>query len=397
LRKLYDISHFPYFLPNGYPACHNPKAGRNNMSIETTIICNNCNIAIIDGSEHDINDMILCDNCYNEHYDICSCCGDVVHNRSITHYRNAAYCDSCFDDFFGSCSGCDEIFHHDDLLYCDDDGESYCENCSPSQNRIENLFSYNYKPSPQYYRGRYELKNSDQIKNLYYGIELEIEDEGNTDKEYAIDNLPTFVYAKEDSSLDDGFEIVSYPATYQWLKENTKQWLKILDIRKQGFRSYNTNTCGIHIHLSKNYFSSLHLYKFLSMFYKPDNIKFILRISQRTNDNFRQWCNVIDDGESLTYKARYKNGNYQRYTAVNLQNSHTIEVRIFRGTLNPRSFWKNIEFIQAIVDFTKNTALKEIDEPHFLTYVYNHKREYINLHNWLWDKKFYEKSLEEHD
>jgi len=396
------------------------------------LICDNCNSEIDDINRIDIdgkiicrpcyeNDYIECDDCgkailidYAESYDsiyYCNECFEVKFDRCYdcretypsgelvrSHITNEVYCRNCFEEIFIFCYGCEcEVFSHD-AYYNEHDGNYYCENCYSECCEIDSVYHYDYRPdSFTYYRSKNESKNNNQSKNLYYGIELEVENESNVDMADVVDNLPEFVYAKQDGSLTYGFEIVSNPTTYQWLKENTAQWLRILDIRKKGFRSYNTNTCGIHIHLSKNYFSSLHLYKFLTVFYKPENAKFILRISQRVKSNFDRWATLCErpNDKNIYYKAKNKTGNLERYSAINLQNPHTIEIRIFRGTLNPRSFWKNIEFLQAIIDFTKITSLNEIDEPHFLTFVYNRKQEYINLHNWLWDKKFYENSLNE--
>ena len=62
---------------------------------------------------------------------------------------------------------------------------------------------------------------------------------------------------------------------------------------------------------------------------------------------------VIDNDSSLIYKAKKKDGNSERYVAINLKNSQTIEIRIFRGTLNFNSFMKNIEFAHALFMYTK--------------------------------------------
>jgi hypothetical protein len=37
--------------------------------------------------------------------------------------------------------------------------------------------------------------------------------------------LPNFCYAKSDSSIACGFEIVSHPCTFRWLRENADKWL----------------------------------------------------------------------------------------------------------------------------------------------------------------------------
>ena len=404
----------------------NPKIDKNTKTSETCIDCG-CEIESSNNIVN-VNGDVLCRDCYESNYSTCNSCNDVFHNDDL-HYQDGDiycddcfseefttcyncdetiridnaylfddknYCETCYQDNFGCCDGCGEVLLNDDLYWSDVVESYYCESCIPPE--IDGLYNYEYRPNPVYYRSINESKNDDHRYNLYFGIELEIESNGN-DIASAIYNLPDFVYAKADSSISDGFEIVSHPCTYKWLRENPEKWNQILDLRKGGFRSYNTDTCGIHIHLSKNYFGTWHLYKFLKLFY--ENPQFILRISQRDECDLNTWATLNQKhpfnqtDESLIYKAKNKRGNYQRHTAINLQNRYTIEIRIFKGTLNPRSFWKNIEFVKAIVDFTLGVALKSITIADFKLYVIEHKGKYINLYNWMFKRGFYQDSLAE--
>ena len=43
-----------------------------------------------------------------------------------------------------------------------------------------------------------------------------------------------------------------------------------------------------------------------------------------------------------------------RYYAVNLSNDDTIEFRLFRGTLNPNSFFATLELVNAIVCYSRS-------------------------------------------
>jgi len=357
-------------------------------------ICHECNkVYNLDGLYSHDGDL-YCESCESDKFVMCRQCNESIEIDGAHCVDDYYLCDGCFNGNFNICEGCDEVYHNDNMFYSEGHDACYCESCLPPESQYENVNSYEYRPEYRYYRGINESKNTDKNKNLYFGIELEIES-NDGDIESAADNLPDFVYAKEDSSIYEGFEIVSHPCTYQWLKENPEKWNQILNLRKENFSSYNTNTCGIHIHLTKKYFGTLHLYKFLKLFY--ENPEFILRISQRKQHRLEQYASLQnrDNDESLVYKARNKSGNYERYTAINLQNEYTIEIRIFRGTLNPRSFWKNIEFTKAVVEFTRDAALKDITVLKFMPFVAKHKTEYINLYNWLFDKGFYQDSLSE--
>jgi hypothetical protein len=144
----------------------------------------------------------------------------------------------------------------------------------------------------------------------------------------------------------------------------------------------------MHIHISKNAFSTIHLYKFLQFF--TANPKFIFTISQRKNTNeLRQWAALDScDDESVIYKAKYKMGGPERHVAVNVSNPTTVEVRVFKGTLNPMSFWKNIEFCEALLHFTNQCSIADLTVEKFTAFVTYNRKKYGNLCNFLNDKAY---------
>jgi hypothetical protein len=88
----------------------------------------------------------------------------------------------------------------------------------------------------------------------------------------------------------------------------------------------------------------------------------VTSISQRKAEKLERWAAIDDENDdSIIYKAKKKSGNNKRYVAVNLQNSHTVEIRIFRGTLNYMSFLKNIEFCYALFNFTRDSKETTVD------------------------------------
>jgi len=323
----------------------------------------------------DVNGTLYCENCSNELFVTCYDCGNFVPRENAIVYYTDFLCERCYERYYGYCNNCEDIFNQNDLIYDEHSSCYYCEDCFDSLG-INCLASYNYKPKPVFY------KLPSETTNLFFGIELEIECEGN-DRQSAIENLPDFVFAKEDGSLDDGMEIVTHPCSWNWLQGNKSKFEPIFELSKRGFRSYDTTTCGIHIHLSKKAFGTLHLLKFLRFFY--ENPAFILLISQRRESKFNEWCTIDGDDENITYKAKIK-GNKKRYTAVNLQNYDTVEIRIFRGTLNPQGFWKDLEFAKAVYDYTFNVSLRDVNVTEFCKFVVENKKEYKHLENFLREK-----------
>jgi hypothetical protein len=266
----------------------------------------------------------------------------------------------------------------DDVYYWESDGE-YHDEPEIETGLIE---PYSYKPRPNYFMSANE---SFKDSPLFMGIELEIEneDENITNGELSRKLENRFLYFKSDGSLDNGFEIVSHPLSFSWIQENKSEFVDMLErIKNNGFRSYDSTTCGMHIHLSKKNFGAWHLYRFLKFF--QENKQFIVAISQRNIDNLKQWANLEDEtNDSLIYKAKKKEG-YSRYVAVNLCNSHTIELRIFRGTLNQNSFFKNIEFAHSVYLFSRDYTDMTISAyKKFLTDnpSYSHLNKFIKLKN----------------
>lgn len=375
--------------------------------------CNNCNTDFSDGflirNPNNSFAMLSCQACFNEvdfnQYEdcvdalrtaCCSNCGVEAHmnslypvaNRSITawvcstcihHSENIWECYSCHTEFPRSVNRHWVVF--------DSNEEPICPDCTESNRGF--VLSYNYNPKFRYYK-----TDRDKHELLYFGIELEVESCGHSKKE-AIKSLPEFVYPKSDSSIRDGFEIVSHPMTYNWLQDNCDEWNKILDLRKKGWRSYNTETCGMHIHLSKEAFNTYHLFKFMKMFY--NNIDFVIRFSQRNTNNLQHWATTTDKERNIIYKAKYKNmyGGENRHTAVNLGRENTVEVRIFRGTLCPPSFWKNIEFTKALYDFSRDYSVKDMNEIKFRSFIRFKRKLYPNLCGFVWDRDKMVYSVEE--
>jgi len=326
----------------------------------------------------------LCKNC-RKLFGKCGICEELEYIPHFRIYDDINYCACCADSYLRLCHRCNNYVLASDTSL---DGFGYICNECDVQPRVRD---YSYRPNPIFMLGSYEKQLPE---NLYFGVELEVEFPPNNFEtsswgsiaEYTLGLLPSFVYAKTDSSVEKGFEIVSHPMTYKWLKENIKDWEKILDLRHKGYISYNTKTCGMHIHLSKTAFGSFHLYKFMKFFY--ENVAFVLKISQRDSKReIKRWASFdnVDDATVL-YKAKYKRGGPERHVAVNINSEDTVEVRIFKGTLNPISFWKNIEFCKCVYDFTKDHSNKCINVDTFKDYIKSHRNTFPNLYNFLFKR-----------
>lgn len=348
------------------------------------IDCDGCGCLLDEGDvitckvDNHSREISLCEDCYRDK--IIKCC-----RCDSTEYRDEAirssatggyYCRNCYDDIFTYCDNCGYEIYRDNGRRCNE----LCEECDHAEQYSDDYIRHS---------GSWNYYGTDSI--LFYGIELEVGSKSYMGlKSMFIDNLDEdFFDIHTDCSITDGdvadeAEIVSHPATYKYLKDHPELWNKVLSYRYKNVISYKTGSCGIHIHLSRNYFTEEHLERFLRMIYLQPSFTYL--ISQRQSHALRQWANIYDEHNERYSKHALKEKIHdlchKRYEAVNLTNSKTIELRIFRGTLNPTAFWKNIEYVQALVEFTKNTKNK-LTLLKFLNYVADNKDEYCNLQKWI--------------
>jgi len=206
-----------------------------------------------------------------------------------------------------------------------------------------------------------------------YGIELEIDD-GDYKQEAAraiAEAGRDHIYLKEDGSLSSaGFEIVTHPATLEYHVKRFP-WEDICRVAlNYGYRSHDTNTCGLHIHASRSLFGEteveqdLTIAKIMLLFdrwYDDQIVKF----ARRNLANMRRWADKPDadiqpeDNDNEAINKSKKTANH-RYKAINLCNAHTIEFRIFKGTLKRDTIIASIQWIDVLIKYCRNVALKDL-------------------------------------
>ena len=230
---------------------------------ENHFYCSGCELYFHnqEKSHHYYDNDSFCEDCFHNSYTYCYNCDDAVRN-SNSHYSEITgndYCESCFYDYHGYCERCEDNYWLEDGC-----------NCS------SHIHRYSYKPNPIFF------KTQKEKPKFYIGIELETESKGNSIPDCAeeVSSISNLLYLKNDGSLDNGFEVVTHPLTYNWYLENKSIFNELLvKLKDNGFRSYNTSTCGIHIHITKNYLSGLDIAKLHLFFYQNED--FIAQISQR--------------------------------------------------------------------------------------------------------------------
>jgi hypothetical protein len=89
------------------------------------------------------------------------------------------------------------------------------------------------------------------------------------------------------------------------------------------------------------------------------NPRFTWKLSTRASlAHMSQYASPTCDLSTLPEKAK-EGGSFERYSAINLQNSHTVEFRFFRGTLAPAGVYRAIETVIAMIEYTRNASVND--------------------------------------
>lgn len=321
--------------------------------------CDDCGRLIRDLIAVDDNNRFVCEDCVGEYY-TCDHCGGLFSDCYLAvNTISLTLCDYCYGYYYFTCADCGDVYHTDEGEYVD--GCCYCYDCADNHRNC--ISSYGAKPSPTFFGEGAG----------YYGVELEIDD--GYDKQEAARDIQAaggdHIYIKEDGSLScEGMEIVTHPATLNY-HVNSFPWSDICEAAlSYGYKSHDTDTCGLHIHASRSLFGDTQMEQDLTIakiillidrWYDT----YIVRFARRSLSRMRRWADKPNadikpgDGEIDAVHKSKKTAN-NRYKAVNLCNSHTIEFRFFRGTLKPDTIIASIQWTDTLIKYCRKTALKDL-------------------------------------
>ncbi len=335
--------------------------------MEEQIICTHCGAVIEDADEATaVGNEILCRDCVDEYCCICDHCDEVIFETDSYGDDDTTLCQRCYETHYTHCYGCDRLLRNDDAYELN--GYDYCSECYHDRCNNGSIKEYSYKPEPIFYG----------VGERFYGVELEIDD-GGKDEDYADELLEIanhgeqHIYIKSDGSLDDGMEIVSHPMSLAYHQNFC--WQEIMKKAVSlGYRSHQTSTCGLHIHVNRTSFG-------MNQAEQEDVIARILYFveahwneiycfSRRKECNMNRWATRYGfekTGREILDKA--KNTSYGRYTAVNLCNYHTIEFRLFRGTLKYNTLIAALQLVDEICNAAHFMSQEELEQQSWTEFV----------------------------
>ena len=311
----------------------------------------------------DDHDRYVCINCTSEYY-TCDHCEETYSDYNIAvNTLSVTLCHRCYNEYYFTCDECGEVYHVDDAEYVND--AYYCQYCADDYR--DRIHSYTYKPMPRFYGG-----------HAGYGVELEI-DCGDCRQDAARDIQAAggdHIYLKEDGSLSYvGMEIVTHPATLEYHVHHLP-WRDICRVAlSYGYRSHDTDTCGLHIHASRELFGNtdieqdLTIAKIMLLIDRWYDTK-IVNFARRDLSKMRRWADkpnadIQPGDDEVAAVDKSKKTATDRYKAVNLCNYHTVEFRFFRGTLKRDTIIASIQWVDTLINYCKKTPLKDLFYAHW--------------------------------
>lgn len=302
------------------------------------------------------------------------------HDELIDYYSERNICDCAY-----WAADTEQWYDDNDYLYWSEYDEEYYyyESNMPENNGEEIICDYhNHKGC----FGLFVKDNEKEDPSTWIGFENEIEAKG-----YGYDHCEMASYIGEntgglfvfeqDGSLHNGFECITNITSLGYLEDHYNDLVSVFKTTiERGYRSNNTSNCGLHVHVNRHAFGdtesaqddTIEKVVFLVEAFRKEIMRFSRRGSNsycsfRTNEY--EW-NSLSDLESKKKLVKEKAHDRDRYLNINVCNNHTVEFRMFRGTLKFDTVLLSVVFCKNIIALAKATEdIATIDKfENILTY-----------------------------
>ena len=213
----------------------------------------------------------------------------------------------------------------------------------------------------------------------YLGIEIEYQvEKRKAGRLYTGDHLAGHALMKDDGSISNGFEIVSRPASYA---NHLLKYESFLDGLPEWIHPHKS--CGMHVHISRTGFTQLGAGKLTEFINRKDNKDFITLIAGRSTTSYQSGDTSYDIKKP--WQISHDVGYAERYNYVNLNNSKTIELRMFASPKNLNEFKVRMQFVKAMISYCQPGALtgtlkEQTSFGSFVKWLEKSKKEFKELH-----------------
>lgn len=288
--------------------------------------------------------------------------GKPVHIAKIKDNRGLI-CD-CISYQFTRCCECGDLAYEEDIY------AEICRDCMKEKD-CENTNIGGYHNQHDFPKKLY----GNPSNGIFFGLEIESEysldpplfkDKKPSIEEIFSESTRMLCCFERDGSLENGFETITNPLSYEFMKNNgiieqiTSELKKTMHI---------SNRCGLHIHITKT----------------DEVVKKLPQIIMFLENNKKDVINFCGRetpyAEFYTYRDKkidtrianeiiFSSESFGRRRMINLTNKDTIEFRGFKGTLDADRIYKYIEFILTLLetDINENTTFKDLTIPDLLNH-----------------------------
>ena len=319
----------------------------------------------------EIWDLAYCEDCSSTFPD----------NEMVSVYGgDSVVCQGCRDEEYYYHDGSDQYVHNEDEEYFDNEDGDEDHSCD-----FEGVLRYDTDVMD--YLSKKKLDNEPKItrKTLVGGLECEWEARSScpTDLPEQIDELFGGEYCKfkSDGSLGNGFEMVTAPCTLAYHRKQIDKlfdWDGWTDEDKNTYvKAWNTDTCGIHVHLNRGSFTGSQIGKILQIVNEDMNRNFIEAVAGRKANEYAKFSkkSIAEGGQR----------DYSKYEAVNTAHSQSIELRIFRGNATKNGVLRVLEFSFALGEYVQQCSFKALHYRDFLKWfnLPRNRADYPFINEWF--------------
>lgn len=338
-----------------------------------------CNVHNSDGET-----IYVCEDCRDRHFTRCDDCGAYYPDGDMQRTEDGNYiCPECRESGnYAYCERCGDLCYIDNVEYIEETDGYLCHYCAETYERENGcgdlLHEYSYKPKNTFFRTDADTPGA----ALYFGVELELSHSDTCTRKENFRACHDIlnpgeeeenIYTKTDSTLNNGFEIVSHPRTLSSWHAFAPTLQEYFDQAAEYTRG---DRDGLHVHISRRGMSEAHMLRFSAFINAVQDE--LMPIARRRSE----WGAYADHPKTAGDCKSIRH-HQSRYSAVNWRNSSTVELRIFRATIDLREFMAAVEFAHAAYQFTKYCTTMQIlrGDPWalFLSFIASYPQKYANL------------------
>ena len=313
-----------------------------------------------------INHQHYCDDCV----EVCSCCGETIARQLAEQPEDSDfwYCSRCLHSNCYQCAECNRYYRYEDSLR-EVDNRWFCDDCYENHRPIISDYHSMKEYSDIVFYGE-----ADRCEELHIGIEIESDCDHRVERERIAggvkDILGDFVNIENDGSLNYGFEVITHPATLNYHLSMMPKYREAFEyLIDNDMRGHDISTTGMHYHMDRRYFGSKEDSSIAKLMYLVERyFKEFKIFARRTDAQCADWCRSRKQSyngkagwiKQAVMESKAYSSYQQRYYNINLLNTDTIEIRLWKSTHNIETFEATLRFTARLAQLCRDTRAVDL-------------------------------------